>query len=292
MTNVATNSAMNANTVRNTEKKLSPFWISLLFSSSIALPVMVSTPVVPIVCRIRSTSSVSDTLPSPRTTIASYESCLPLRNSAAVRSSKRANVAPPGESTVPKCAAPTRVNSRVPPTAVTLMRSPIANLPRPKELTSTAISVPSRGARPVSKRQKPMVSLPTVAPKVGGPPPGLPTGLPCLSMMTANCWTEASAARTPGTSRICSTSVPEILPRCASPKSCSMTSLDRTYASTFAKTLEKRLSNVPLIVSVNTVVPVRNAVPSMTASDVSNRRVLRASTPFRAIRSMVSRPGA
>ena len=84
-----------------------------------------------------------------------------------------------------------------------------------------------------------------------------------------------TAALTPFTLRIVSSAETADGARC-SPKPVSTESVDRTYASTSRNTSVNSRSKVLLIVSEKIVVPDKNEVPRMIASEVSNNRPLRA----------------
>ncbi len=119
---------------------------------------------------------------------------------------------------------------------------------------------------------------------MGGPLPSEPSGLPSFAMMRANAWMSGDTSATPGTLRTLSTVSSGMRVRSCRPNSPSTTSVERTYPSMFLNTSWKRLSNVRFSVAENTEVPLRKAVPRMTAMEVMNSLALRPRIPFRMTR--------
>ena len=124
-------------------------------------------------------------VPSPTTKMASTNPGLP-KNSAAVGTSKSANVAPPGDRTSPYDAMPTIVNSRLPDCATTLTVSPTTYPAFSAEDLSSATSFGPLGNLPCAIVHRAPLNSTATLPNVGGPAPSEPMGFPSLPTMRAN----------------------------------------------------------------------------------------------------------
>ena len=226
-----------------------------------------------------SASSSSDFEPSPATTTTPIWLGSPSTNSCAVAWSNRAKVAPFAPSWPANFARPTTVNSREASSVVMETVSPTTMSPFFADARSMTTWSSAEGPAPSLRVHGDGAPSCHTPPYWGGPSP--PMILPSAVEMAAVPLTSAWAEATPGTANTSSSTLASMLARRSSPNSPSMTSDERTNASVEAYALANSLSKLPLMVSVNTNTPDRNAVPAMTASAVSTRRPLRLQMFFR-----------
>src|SRR5688572_15037065 len=205
--------------------------------------------------------------------------CPGVPSSALADSGSNATSVAPGRAVIsPYPTSPTRVACCGGPASSTVTWSPSASLARSALSTSMAISSGPDGARPSRTCRGPSGGSDTpteVAP---------PTTLPLPSTTWAKPTDDPVAVATPGTRRTSSRTAAGTGARSAT--SPPVSECARTETSDPPDRVSCRSSTLERIVSVSTMVPARNAMPSATAVALSRSLILWAAMPRSVTASM------